>query len=404
MSRATGLSHAGGHNLMNSGAPDLPVEPRRRETSEEHQARMDKKRAELRRFEQLDRAAAAPSTKSVTLDRARAIEAYRAGEGVEPIAKRFHIGPATLQAWLKEAGVPLRDAAAAREARRATPPTKPGPRQAPLDVDALTPAPAPAEPRAPRAVASRPPASRPVPRPPSATALRAPTQEDRDRLAAVTAYVEGDSVDEIAKRLGRGLSKIYAWLDAAGVPRRGRNAAAELDPAALAAAYRAGASIVALAKQHGTSPRRITAALIAQDVQIRRGRPSLPASTPAPAPALPPAAPSAPAPLSTPPPADPDQPSAPPVEVPTAVTELDRLREALVGRTPASTPQVHTGITAVREAVEALLAAADELSQRWTELQLARDLDAAGAIGRIRVSAEQVLALTNRPNPERTAS
>jgi transposase len=507
MARATGVSHAGGHNLMNAAAPDLPIEPRRRETSEEHQARMDKKRATARRFEQIDRAAAAPSAKSTTLDRAGAIEAYKAGEGVEPIAKRFHIGPATLQTWLKEAGVPLRDAAAAREIRKssaATPTAKPTPR----------------------------------PGPPSRTA-RTPTPEERDRLAAVTAYVQGDSVEDIAARLRRGVSTIYTWLDAAEVPRRGR-AVPDLDGPALADAYHAGETVVALAARVGASPQRVTKALREQGVRIRQGRR---AAAPDPAPALPPAGPSAPAPLSTPAPAEPDeQPALPPAEQPAArgrnvspgeraamkaayvagetavaiaarhgrmpktirdtlraagvqlrddratrsrgqrkeynpamvadvrrlyvdegltqlevaarigstakvvqrlmdrheiptrpdatgrtteprpaspreprplespdadgepVDELALLRDALTTRPPSSLPDGPEAIAAVAQAVEDVIAATRALADRWTDLQVARDLDAAGAFARIRVSAEQVLDLTHRLTTERTAS
>jgi transposase len=527
MARTTGGSHAGGHNLMNAGAPDLPIEPRRRESSEEHQARMDKKRAAARRFEQLDRAAAAPSTKSVTLDRAPAIEAYKAGEGIVSIAKRFHIGPATLKAWLKEAGVPLRDLAAAREIRKSSN-------------------------SAPAAKSS------PRPAPPARATTRTPTREEQDRLAAVNAYVQGDAVDEIAKRLGRGLSTVYAWLDAAGVPRRGRPTPPELDPAALAADYRSGLGVVALAGKYSTAPRRITAALLEAGVDVSaRGAQRTAASDAAPT--LPLAAPSAPAPLSTPAPAEPtEQPAHPPAEQPaararnvdagerdaivasyaagqTAVeiaarhgrspktirdtlrgagvqlrddratrsggqpkeydpalvaevrrlyvderltqaevaartgstakvvqrlmdrheiptrpdatgrtvearpapvreqrpladaaarlaaatptttsraylerdpadAELVRLREALATQRPSQIADQPEAIAAVAQAVEDVIGATRTLADRWNDLQLARDLDAGGAFARIRVSAEQVLALTTRPDTERTAS
>lgn len=393
MPRASGLSHAGGHNLMNAGAPDLPLEPRRRETSEEHQARMDAKRATARRFEVLDRAAAAPSTKSNALDRAAAIDAYRAGEGIDPIARRHHIGPATLQTWLREAGVPVRDAAAAREIRKAR-----------TDA-AAEPTPAPVEqPAAPEAA----PRPRAVPRPP-ATA-RTPTTEERARLAAVTAYVQGEDVPAIAARCGRSESTVYRWLSDARVQMRSPGPTApRLDVPALAARYAEGVSLTVLARDAGANVKTVTRALREHGVQIRNGR-ARPAA-PDPAPALPPAAPSVPAPLSTPPPADPDAPpTAQPVEAPAAARghdpadELVLLRDALTARTPASTPAAREAVDGVRTAVQGVLDATDELRERWTDLQIARDLDAAGAFGRIRVAAEQVLALLNHPTPERTAS
>lgn len=513
---ATGMTGSG-HNAMNDSPPDLPIEPRRRETPDEHRARMEAKRDRSRYFEGLSKAANAPSAKAGTQDtHARAVAAYKAGRGIKSVATEYGIGPTTLHRWLEEDGVPLRTPTEATTTARAATPAA---QTAPV------------------------PAAKPTPRPgpPAPTATRAPTREEQDRIAAVNAYVQGDAVDEIAKRLGRGLSKIYAWLDDAAVPRRGRGVPTELDPAALATEYRAGLGVVALAGTYSTSPRRITAALREAGVDVTRSGVQRTA-TPDPALALPPADPSAPVPLSSPARAEPvDQPTrpaagqpaargrkvdageraaivaayaagetavaiasrhgrtpktirdtlraagvqmrddramrsggqrkeydaamvaevrrlyldegltqvevaarigstakvvqrlmdrheiparpdatghtaeprllephpagaVPPNVAPGPTDELALLREALRTRPPSTLPDRPEAIAVLAQAVEDVIAATRAVADRWTDLQVARDLEATAALARIRVSAEHVLALTTGQDTERTAS
>lgn len=386
-----GAARGSGHNLMNDPSPSLPIEPLHPETSEEHQKRMDAKRERARYFGGLDKAALAPSTKASVQDtRARAVTAYREGEGVKAVATRFGIAPATLQTWLTDAGVPLRDASKAATAARARTTTTP------------VPAPSPAPPAASAAARPTPQAPRPTARPQH----RTPTPDEQARLKAVTAYVAGDTVAEIATRLSTSQTRVRRWLEAAGVERRpaGRRPVV-VDVAELAVDYAAGATLGELGARVGLNAASMARRFKAAGITVRTGGAAQRRANPAPG--LPAAAPSAPAPLSSPPLAEPDDAPAAPTEVPApalgdAAAERDRLRDALA-RTPASTPDQVDAIAAVRAAVETVLTATDELRERWTDLQIARDFDAGAAFGRIRVSAEHVLALATRPDLERTA-
>lgn len=374
MTAAVGASRGSGHNSMNDPAPSIPLEPIRRETPDDHRARMEAKSARARRFDGLTVAAhpSRPTSTPHTMDsRARAVAAYRDGAALKAVTAEYKVGPATLRGWLADAGVPVRN---------------PGP---------------------------------------TARSLRTSSTEERDRLTATTAYVAGDEVPQIAARLSRSTTTIYRWLRAAGVQMRGPHRPT-LDTIALAAEYEAGARVADLAAREGVDPKTLTKALRTEGVQIRRGGRS--AATADREDVQPPAAPAESSPASTEP-----EPVDAPAEVPDAIErhradpcwerptveartphgsspaeQRALLREATRPHrpdpSPADLPQIEEALAAVRGAAEYVLAAADELAGRWSHLQLARDLDATASFARIRVSAEQLLALAAANPTERTPS
>lgn len=199
-----GAPHGSGSNHANAGAPDLPIEPRRVETVQEHRDRMAAKAATLRGFTER-RAAAA------------------------------------------------RAAAAATKPSRTSPPLTPNPGTSIKDqLDLVAP---------PAAAASTPTASpaRPRPTPPRHIAPSARVQR---QLAAVTAYTDGDSLAEIAAREGCAIETVRRWLTAAGVTLRPQGAPRPaLNTAALTAAYTGGETVAALAAEHGTSERSVSRSL-----------------------------------------------------------------------------------------------------------------------------------------------
>lgn len=172
MATVTGYAaHGAGSNHANAAPPDVPIEPRRRETPDEFRARMEEKSAHLRRFADGAKAAAAAT--------------YIAS--VEP---------------------------------------RPGD---PVD-DVVDDQPADVAPSAPA-----------VPRPaPPRTPARRPTEHEQRNLAMVTAYVQGDSLRDIATRFRLGQATVRSALVAAGVQLRAQGQRADRvtveTPPALAAA------------------------------------------------------------------------------------------------------------------------------------------------------------------------
>lgn len=121
---------------------------------------------------------------------------------------------------------------------------------------AAGPATAAVEPAAqPEPAVSAPRPSRPVPAPPR---MRPPSQDEQDRLAAVTAYLEGEQLVDIARRMHRGAAKVRGWLVDAGVEirPRGRQQAPGRDEQILEA-HRAGATSRELAERFGLSDSRV---------------------------------------------------------------------------------------------------------------------------------------------------
>jgi len=162
---STSLYHGCGHNTANDGPPDIPIEPVVRESVDEFRERMAAKAARQRQF--------AEDTVKGQMSIARAKR--EAAGRLE--AERFETPE------LDEADVDVLDL----EPPAAAVPT-PGPRAAP-----------PARP------------------------ATAPSLDERERLAAVTAYHAGDSIEVIAARTHRATGTVSGWLAAAGVEvRKGR--------------------------------------------------------------------------------------------------------------------------------------------------------------------------------------
>lgn len=251
-------AHGAGSNHANAAPPDLPIEPRRKETPEEHRARMEEKSARLRRFSTGEKAAevatyhasvqpraeepdldedtdvepdvvdvapAAPQARPVpapprvparrpTEDEQRnlaIVTAYEQGDSLKVLATRYHLGQVAVREILVAAGVQVRPtgrpatpAVPERDAAAAERDTDDVERDAtPADRDEQ--APTRDEPQ-PQATSTSPARSRFI---------------TGDELAAMVAdYEEGKTPPEIAAATGRTAKNVRTALERAGVQMR----------------------------------------------------------------------------------------------------------------------------------------------------------------------------------------
>jgi len=306
--------------------------PLRAESREEWRERMARKGAERRRMEAglprgqvVSEASAYDPEHDPTVAERRAtrdeqiVAAYEADDqpSIQELGHRFDLSHEMVRRILHQQGVQLSPKGHHRTPSQAAPASVPAP---PASAPAVV-VPKPA-----------PPASRPA----------APNPDSRDRLAAVTAYVAGDSMAEIAARTHRSAGTVRGWLVDAGVQLRARGGYV-LVPGRdeqIVAAFTGPEhpSTRDLAQRFGVGESRI--GQILRDHGVSAAQPDRPRS-----PARRDPAPSVPAPLSTPAPDEPDAPTQDPAPVePAAVEPLPPADAAPVSTTA---PAPRTELTAL---------------------------------------------------------
>lgn len=256
MPSALGVPHGAGSNHANAGPPDIPIEPLRRRTADEHRAAMEEKAAKLRRFADGSKAAAsatyeasiepradepppepddvvveptspparparpvpAPPRSPVRVPSAREqqtlamVTAYVDGDTSSEIAARFGVSSRTVLTRLRAAGVQIRPRGGHFPAKA---PRTPAAEHA-AAAEAVPPEPSPVTPE-PAPVPAEPVDVPPSPGRPRGGAARI----EPDELARMVAdYEAGKSAPEIADATGRTAKNVRTALQRAGVRMR----------------------------------------------------------------------------------------------------------------------------------------------------------------------------------------